>query len=78
MDTISDSELFDSRYNIFPRDRRIDDITMGGGVLLAVKRELDAICNCSWRSTDEIIFLPFASSVQFDSLALIFGVPTYV
>lgn len=30
---------------------------MGGGVLLAVKKELDAICNYSWCSTDEDLWV---------------------
>lgn len=56
-DSISDGELLDSRYNVFRRDRSIEGVTMGGGVLLAVKKELNAICNYTWCSTDEDIWV---------------------
>jgi hypothetical protein len=48
--SILDSELFDDRFDVFRRDRTRPDSAWGGGVLIAVRRELHARA-CSWRSS---------------------------
>lgn len=54
-DGISDSELFDSRYLVYRRDRNYSQTGQiyGGGVLLGVKRELNVVERADWSSAAE-------------------------
>lgn len=59
---ILDSELFDSRYNVYRCDRNYDlrGDTLGGGVLIAVRRGIevkDITCVPSTNSIADIIYL---------------------
>lgn len=59
LDSISDNELLDDRYLVWRRDRNYISTgqTMGGGVLLAVKRELCSYMNVAWQSSAEDIWV---------------------
>lgn len=59
VDDIHNSELFDSRYLVWRRDREYSRTAQkrGGGVLIAVKRELIAIEKPNWRSSAEDIWV---------------------
>ncbi|CAB3239331.1 unnamed protein product [Arctia plantaginis] len=59
MEGISDSELFDDRYLVWRRDRDYTSTgqVMGGGVLVAVRRELVATENRGWCSSAEDIWV---------------------
>ncbi|CAF4761876.1 unnamed protein product [Pieris macdunnoughi] len=55
LEGISDSELFDNRYLVWRRDRNYaaTEQSKGGGVLIAVKREIPADVRHDWRSSAE-------------------------
>lgn len=55
VDDIYDSELFDGRYLVWRRDRDYSRTAQkrGGGVLIAVKRELIVVERPEWRSSAE-------------------------
>lgn len=57
-DNINSGELFDSRYDVFIRNRNYADTgqSRGGGTLLAVKRYINATVN-DWKLTDEDIWI---------------------
>lgn len=59
LDGISDSELFDDRYLVWRRDRDYGSTgqRLGGGVMLAVRREFAAAERLDWRSTAEDIWV---------------------
>lgn len=59
LDGISDSELFDDRYLVWRRDRDYTHTSqiMGGGVLIAVKRELAADTCSEWCSSAEDLWV---------------------
>lgn len=63
---IFDAELFDSRYNVYRTDRNYElrGMTMGGGTLIAVKRQLLADSNCNGALPD----FPDADVTQLDIL----------
>lgn len=54
-DGIYDSELFDDRYIVWRRDRNYvaTQERYGGGVLLAVRREISAVDHPEWSSSAE-------------------------
>lgn len=58
-DSVHSSELFDGRYMVWRRDRDYvrTGQTKGGGVLIAVKRELNAVERSEWRSSAEDIWV---------------------
>lgn len=50
-ENVFDSEIFDSRYKIFRRDRRLGTFSAGeegGGVLIAVHKSINAYRNASF------------------------------
>ncbi|KAL0878643.1 hypothetical protein ABMA27_003716 [Loxostege sticticalis] len=59
IDGINDSELFDERYLVWRRDRNYQctQEKYGGGVLLAVRRDLMAIQRPEWSSSAEDIWI---------------------
>lgn len=59
MEGISDSELFDDRYLVWRRDRDYSSTgqAMGGGVILAVNRELVASASAEWNSSAEDLWV---------------------
>lgn len=59
LNSISDSELFDARYLVWRRDRDYARTgqSLGGGVLLAVRRDLVAAERAEWRSSAEDIWI---------------------
>lgn len=59
IDGISDSELFDGRYFVWRRDRSYlqTNQTMGGGVLIAIRRELVADVRNEWCSSAEDLWV---------------------
>ncbi|CAF4804595.1 unnamed protein product [Pieris macdunnoughi] len=59
---VYDSEIFDSRYVIWRRDRDYDKTkqSKGGGVLLAVNRNLSVRERVEWRSSAEDIWITIA------------------
>lgn len=59
LDGIYDQELFDSRYLVWRRDRDYASTNQiyGGGVLLAVRRDLAAVERTEWRSSAEDIWV---------------------
>lgn len=59
VDGFSDSELFDDRYLVWRRDRRYDltGQSYGGGVLLAVCKDLDVSPRPDWSSTAEDLWV---------------------
>lgn len=56
---ISDNELFDNRYLVYRRDRdyALTRQSMGGGVLIAVQRQLLSENNLHWQSSAEDIWV---------------------
>lgn len=56
---ISDSELFDDRYIVWRRDRDYGrtNQTLGGGVLIAVRRELASEARSDWCSNAEDLWI---------------------
>ncbi|CAF4919102.1 unnamed protein product [Pieris macdunnoughi] len=59
LDSILSSELFDSRYIIWRRDRDYARTAqkLGGGVLLAVRKDLMVVERSEWRSSAEDIWV---------------------
>ncbi|XP_028163660.1 uncharacterized protein LOC114355163 [Ostrinia furnacalis] len=59
LDGIADSELFDERYLVWRRDRDYQSTgqRLGGGVLLAVRRELAAAGQPAWHSSAEDVWV---------------------
>lgn len=59
VDSVSNSELFDSRYFVWRRDRDYGRTaqTRGGGVLMAVKNDLTVMERCEWRTSAEDIWV---------------------
>lgn len=59
LDGINDSELFDSRYVVWRRDRNYQTTRekYGGGVLLALRREFSAVYRPEWSSPAEDIWV---------------------
>lgn len=59
LEGIFDNELIDNRYFVWRRDRdyALTKQTLGGGVLLAVRRELDAVERPEWRSSAEDLWV---------------------
>lgn len=59
LEGISNSELFDDRYIVFRRDRDYEKTgeTMGGGVLIAVRREIIAESRGEWWSNAEDLWV---------------------
>lgn len=62
LESISNAELFDSRYIVHRRDRDYVSTgqSLGGGVLIAVRRDIVAVERPEWRSTAEDIWLTIA------------------
>lgn len=59
-DTIFDSELIDDRYTVFRRDRQLSAFNKkldGGGILVAVTKELQAQRRCDWESSAEDLWI---------------------
>lgn len=56
---IDDSELFDDRYIVFRRDRNYiaTNERYGGGVLLAIHRQISAVVRSEWSSSAEDIWV---------------------
>lgn len=59
LESISDNELFDSRYSVWRRDRDYSRTGQmyGGGVLLAVKRDFQVVERSDWTSAAEDIWI---------------------
>lgn len=59
LSSIADSELFDSRYTVYRRDRDYVATrqSLGGGVAIAVKRSLRSSCSYAWQSSAEDIWV---------------------
>lgn len=56
---VHDTELIDSRYNVYRRDR-CDTIVKkqdGGGILVAIKKDIGVVRQTSWDSNVEDIWL---------------------
>lgn len=64
LDSVLDAELFDSRYVVFRRDRNytITRQSRGGGVLIAVRRDLVVIPNPDYHSTAEDLWISLSCS----------------
>lgn len=64
-DGIYDNEVFDSRYNVFRRDRCSTSVALaktdGGGVLIAVKKQINVVRQKSWESDVEDIWVSVVS-----------------
>lgn len=77
MNSIQDSELFDSGYMVWRRDRdyELTKQATGGGVLLAAHRDLSVIPRPEWNSTAEDIWISIKVPTQHrDSNYLHIGV----
>jgi hypothetical protein len=59
LNSISNCELFDSRYSVWRRDRNYSHTGQryGGGVLLAVKRDLQVVERLDWVSDAEDVWV---------------------
>lgn len=59
LDSISDSELFDTRYTVWRRDRDYNQTlqTRGGGVAIAIRKTLNAECMAGWQSSAEDLWI---------------------
>ena len=59
LDGICDSELVDERYLVWRRDRNYSETgqSLGGGVLIAIKRELVSDCHHDWCSSAEDLWI---------------------
>lgn len=58
-ESVFNSELFDDRYIVFRNDRNFQKTKQGkgGGVLIAINRELSAESRCEWLSSAEDIWV---------------------
>lgn len=58
-DSINNNELFDDRYIVWRRDRNYDELDQlkGGGVLIAIRRELAAEVRSDWSSSAEDLWV---------------------
>lgn len=64
-ESVFDRELVDSRYNVYRRDRQSTGSSKrdGGGVLVAIKKQINSIRLNSWETSFEDIWL----KVQYDT-----------
>lgn len=62
VDSIASSELFDDRYIVWRRDRDLDltGQTRGGGVLIAIRRDITATLQPQYQSSAEDLWLTIA------------------
>lgn len=76
LDGIHDSELFDSRYMVWRRDRDYSRTQQkyGGGVLIAIRRDLSVIERIDWRSTAEDIWVTVTIRCKQTNTSLIIHV----
>ncbi|CAK1586903.1 unnamed protein product [Parnassius mnemosyne] len=78
--TIFDGELIDTRYNVVRRDRYQSNVRKaeGGGILIAVKKEINFIHQDSWNSELEdlwISILPKTTNVKIINICLCYLPP---
>lgn len=61
--SVYDAELLDSRYNIYRRDRSTTAVrkTEGGGIVIAVKKDIEVIRQVSWDSAVEDLWITVLS-----------------
>lgn len=59
LDSVSDTELFDTRYSVWRRDRDYKQMcqTRGGGVAVATKKSLNVECRSDWQSSAEDLWV---------------------
>lgn len=80
--SVYDSEVFDSRYNVFRRDRHSTSSKKkdGGGIVVAIKKSLNAIRRHNWDSVFEDLWLsilPDNSSMKAIHLCVCY-LPSYL
>lgn len=68
--SVFDGELFDSRYNVFRRDRESCLLSKleGGGVLIAVKKEYNVVHRHEWESEVEDLWISIIPEGPTDSV----------
>lgn len=67
-DSVRDSELLDSRYNIYRRDRSSTSLskTEGGGIVIGVKKNIEVVRQFSWESNVEDLWLTILPRISND------------
>ncbi|XP_064292001.1 uncharacterized protein LOC135309705 [Plodia interpunctella] len=58
-DSVFDGEIFDGRYNVFRRDREtsLSKKSDGGGVIVAIKKDIDVVRHFDWDSGAEDLWI---------------------